>query len=277
MAAEPTETAIGDQPVGDGSLLEVRSLRKEFVSAGRHRTVAVDDVSFSLPVGDSLGLVGESGSGKTTIARMVVGLERPTSGQIVLRGADATSRPRRRSERRARARQVQMVFQDPYSSLDPTQTIGSCLEEVIRAHFAVKGAERRRRVDSLADLVGLAAAQLSALPRNLSGGQRQRAAIARALAAEPELLVLDEAVASLDVSIQAQILNLLSEIRGETGTSYLFISHDLAVVRHLCERTVVLYLGQVVEQGETATILDDPQHEYTQRLRSSVPRPGWKP
>jgi ABC-type glutathione transport system ATPase component len=272
------------RPADDGNetgepdpLLEVRSLSKEFRVRGGGSTVAVDDVSFELERGGSIGLVGESGSGKTTIAGMIVGLTPPTKGQIILHGQDATKRPRRRAERKARARYVQMVFQDPYSSLDRSQTIGGCLEEVLRAHFTISSAERSKRAENLADLVGLSSKQLEALPRNLSGGQRQRAAIARALAAEPDLLVLDEAVASLDVSIQAQILNLLAEIREETHTSYLFISHDLAVVRHLCERTVVLYLGKIVEHGTTAELLDNPQHEYTQRLRASVPGPGWKP
>ncbi|BBH71429.1 ABC transporter ATP-binding protein [Actinoplanes sp. OR16] len=241
-------------------ILEVRELRKSFKDF-----VAVDGVSFSVPAGGSLAVVGESGSGKTTCARIVTGLETATSGSVVLDGRPALSR-------RERASAVQMVFQDPYLSLDRRQTVRSCLAEVLAFHDRPVS-----RIDALLDLVGLDRRLGDALPRRLSGGQRQRVAIARALAAEPKLLVLDEAVAALDVSIQAQILNLLVEARAATGVAYLFITHDLSVVRHVCEDVVVMRSGRVVESGPVAAVLDAPASAYTQRLLASVPRPGWVP
>ena len=253
-------------------VLEVAGLRKEF-----GELVAVDDVSFEIPEGGSLAVVGESGSGKTTIAKMVVGLERPTAGTIRACGRDRSIPSRKASERRARGREVQIVFQDPYTSLDPRQTAAASIDEVLRLHHGGSGEERRGRVAELAGLVGLDDRQVRAYPRNLSGGQRQRVAIARALAAEPRLLILDESVAALDVSIQAQVLNLLADIRDSTGVSYVLISHDLAVVRQLTDQAIVLWHGQVVERGPTGQVLDDPRHDYTKRLRASVPRPGWKP
>jgi peptide/nickel transport system ATP-binding protein len=261
-------------------VLEVERLRKVFrVRGAGHgdEIVAVDDVSFAVAEGDSLAVVGESGSGKTTLARMLVGLETPTSGRISVAGTDRSTPTRRASERRRRGRETQIVFQDPYSSLDPRQTPASCIDEVLRLHFDRSQRERSARVEELAEQVGLDDRQLQALPRALSGGQRQRVAIARALAAEPKLLLLDEAVASLDVSIQAQILNLLADIRTATGISYVLISHDLAVVRQITDRTIVMQRGVAVEEGETATVLDAPRHPYTRLLRESVPGPGWRP
>jgi ABC-type glutathione transport system ATPase component len=253
-------------------VLIVEGLRKEFGS-----TVAVDDVSFSLPEGGSLAIVGESGSGKTTIARMIVGLERPSSGTIRACGQDRSTPARTTRDRRRRGREVQIVFQDPYTSLDPRQTVEATIDEVLRLHHGWPADRRRKRISELAELVGMDSRQVRALPRALSGGQRQRVAIARALAAEPRVLILDESVAALDVSIQAQVLNLLADIHDETDVSYLCISHDLAVVRQLTQETVVMWRGKIVERGPTARVLDDPSHEYTQRLRASVPRPGWKP
>jgi len=253
-------------------VLEVSGLRKEFGPL-----VAVNDVSFSLPEGGSLAIVGESGSGKTTVAKLIVGLERPTAGTIRACGQDRSTPARSGDDRRRRGREVQIVFQDPYTSLDPRQTVEATIDEVLRLHRGWAAERRRKRVLELAELVGLDARQVRALPRALSGGQRQRVAIARALAAEPRVLILDESVAALDVSIQAQVLNLLADIHDETGVSFLCISHDLAVVRQLTAEAIVMWRGNVVERGPTSQILDHPQHEYTQRLRASVPHPGWKP
>ena len=253
-------------------LLRVDRLRKEF-----GERVAVDDVSFDIAAGGSLAIVGESGSGKTTIAKMLVGLERPTSGTITFGGKDRSQPADGQRQRRERAHEVQLVFQDPYTSLDPRQTVERCLDESLRLYAGGTTDSRRPRLEELAGMVGLDDRQLRALPRALSGGQRQRVAIARVLAAEPRLIVLDEAVAALDVSIQAQVLNLLADIREATGVSYLLISHDLAVVRQLTEDTIVMREGRVVERGTTASVLDDPQDDYTRLLRDSVPRPGWRP
>lgn len=262
-------------PVTEASgapVLEAAGLRKEFGDL-----VAVDDVSFRVPPAKSLAIVGESGSGKTTIARMIVGLERPTRGTITACGIDRSRPARSATDRRRRGREVQIVFQDPYTSLDPRQSAQATIDEVLRLHHGWPADRRRARIAELTDLVGLDTRQSQALPRALSGGQRQRVAIARALAAEPQVLILDESVAALDVSIQAQVLNLLADIRDATRVSYILISHDLAVVRQLTDEALVLHRGTVVESGPTARVLDDPQHPYTQRLRASVPRPGWKP
>jgi ABC-type glutathione transport system ATPase component len=263
---------VGPGGNGDRPVLEVSGLRKEFGDL-----VAVDRVSFTVPGARSLAIVGESGSGKTTIARMIVGLERPTAGTITTCGRDRSSPAHSARERRRRGSEVQIVFQDPYTSLDPRQTAEATIDEVLRLHHGWPKERRRARIDELAGLVGLDERQVRALPRALSGGQRQRVAIARALAAEPRLLILDESVAALDVSIQAQVLNLLADIRDATSVSFVLISHDLAVVRQLTDDAIVLHRGVVVEQGPTGQVLDSPQHEYTKRLRASVPRPGWKP
>jgi oligopeptide transport system ATP-binding protein len=253
-------------------VLEVAGLRKVYGPL-----VAVDGVEFSVPEGGSLAIVGESGSGKTTVAKMIVGLERPTAGTIRACGADRSTPARSTRDRRRRGGEVQIVFQDPYTSLDPRQTMEEAIDEVLRMHRGWPAKQRLERVHQLTDLVGLDTRQARALPRSLSGGQRQRVAIARALAAEPRVLILDESVAALDVSIQAQVLNLLADIRDETAISFVVISHDLAVVRQLTEQIVVMWRGHVVERGQTADVLDHPQSDYTKLLRASVPRPGWKP
>jgi len=253
-------------------VLQVESLRKEYGPL-----VAVDGVGFTIPAGGSLAIVGESGSGKTTVARLIVGLERATAGAIRACGRDRSTPARSTRERRLRGREVQIVFQDPYTSLDPRQTMEDAIDEVLRLHRGWPADKRKQRVRELSELVGMDERQTRALPRALSGGQRQRVAIARALAAEPRVLILDESVAALDVSIQAQVLNLLADIRDETSISFVLISHDLAVVRQLTEQIVVMWRGRVVERGETADVLDHPQDDYTKLLRSSVPRPGWRP
>ena len=254
-------------------LLSVRALGKTFRLPGGSALVAVDSVSFDLDGGESLGIVGESGSGKTTTARIIAGLESATTGVI-----DFAGRPVDGSRRaRAHAREIQMVFQDPFGSLDPRQRIAAGIEELLRLHFRLSRDARRARVAELLDLVGLGERHANELPRSLSGGQRQRVAIARALALEPSLLILDEAVSALDVSVQAQILNLLIDIRERTDIAYLFVSHDLAVVRQVCERSMVMRQGRVVEAGSTADILDRPTDAYTRQLIDAIPRPGWRP
>ncbi|MFE7331887.1 ABC transporter ATP-binding protein [Streptomyces sp. NPDC057565] len=256
------------------NVLVVRGLKRTF---GAVR--AVDDVSFTLLEGGSLGIVGESGSGKTTTARIVVGLEQADDGKVLVRGRSRTGRDRSadrgRSRRLARAREVQMVFQDPYLSLDPRTSVEAALRETLRLHFPDR--DPAQRIRELLDQVGLGTRAADALPRQLSGGQRQRVAIARALAVEPAVLVLDEAVAALDVSVQAQILNLLADIREQTAVGYLFITHDLGVVRCVTDEIVVMRHGAVVEAGPTAEVLAAPQHPYTRLLLESVPRPGWDP
>ncbi|GAB3200179.1 hypothetical protein GCM10027062_18890 [Nocardioides hungaricus] len=259
--------------LADGPVLEVVGVSKRF-----GQVVAVEGVDLELSRHGSLGIVGESGSGKTTLANMIIGRLEPTAGSIRACGRDRTARARSASERRRRAREVQLVFQDPYASLDPRYTAEEAIVEVLRLHRSeVSKADRARRTGELCDLVGLDTRQRSTVPAALSGGQRQRIAIARALAAAPEVVILDEAVAALDVSIQAQVLNLLNDIRAELGTSFVLISHDLAVVRYLTEDVVVMRQGRVVERGRTADVLQNPRHEYTQLLRDSVPRPGWRP
>jgi ABC-type glutathione transport system ATPase component len=265
----------------NGPILVVEELRKVFRSRSgvrsHHDFVAVADVSFAVNPGESLAIVGESGSGKTTVARMIVGLEAPTAGKISVCGEDRSRAARSPKDRRRRGRQVQIVFQDPYVSLDRSQRVANSIDEIVRLHFRLTEHERRHRVAELLEQVGLDERAGRSFPKRLSGGQRQRVAIARALAAHPRILILDEAVSALDVSIQAQVLNRLADIREETGMTYVLISHDLAVVRQLTDQAVVMRAGEIVERGTTASLLDDPKHAYTRLLRDSVPEPGWKP
>ena len=260
-------------------VLEARNLTKVF-NARRGSTeqavVALDDVSFSLAPGGSLAVVGESGSGKSTLARILCGLETATSGDVFFDGEHRAS-ARAARDRRRDSKRIQMVFQDPYSSLDPRQSGFSCLDEVLRVHSDQSSAERHATAIRLGEQAGLSESELQATPRRLSGGQRQRLAIARALAVEPSVLILDEAVSALDVSVQAQILNLLVELRRARGLSYVFVSHDLAVVRQVSEDVIVMRKGRVVESGSTAEVLTRPQAPYTRLLRDCVPRRGWRP
>lgn len=262
------------KPLAGSPALEIIDLRKTFRTR-RGEVHAVRDVSFTLEAGGSLAVVGESGSGKTTTARIIMGLEAQTSGIAKVFGAERSARPTA-AERRTFGGIAQMVFQDPYSSLDPRMTVSESIRSVLRLHGDSDRRTREQRVRELFDLVGLSGRLLEARPKDMSGGQRQRVAIARALAPEPRLVVLDEAVAALDVSVQAQVLNLLADIREATGVAYLFISHDLAVVRQITETAVVMYRGEIVEQGSTAEILDHPSHPYTRHLRASIPGPEWR-
>jgi peptide/nickel transport system ATP-binding protein len=257
-------------------LVRVKGLCKTF-GRGHHQVAAVANVSFELERGGSIAIVGESGSGKTTVARCLTGLERPTAGTIEvcgrIRGTDRVSA----RVRRRRAREMQMIFQDPYGSLDPRHRIGDAVQRAALLHGTADRASAGSYAASLLEQVGLPASAAATYPRQLSGGQRQRAAIACALAVEPEILVLDEAVAALDLSIQAQVLNLLSAIRVERGISFVFISHDLSVVRQVSEKVAVMLRGEQVEAGATKEVLLDPQHPYTQRLVAAVPGPNWNP
>jgi peptide/nickel transport system ATP-binding protein len=263
-------------------VLVVDGLRKTFQvrspRGGREEFVAVDGVGFTLAPGGSLGIVGESGSGKSTTARIICGLEAADAGTVTVKGEDWTTAARGTAGRRRRARIAQMVFQDPYQSLDRRQTVRACLREAVAVHRpkASRG-ELDARVDELLAEVRLDPGLADRKPRSLSGGQRQRVAIARALAADPEILVLDEAVSALDVTTQVEILMLLDSIRRTTGVALLMISHDLTVVRRLCDHVVVMRSGVVVEQGTIADVLDDPRADYTRMLLDSIPHDGWVP
>jgi ABC-type oligopeptide transport system ATPase subunit len=237
----------------------------------REYAKAVDGVSLAVSRGSTLGLVGESGSGKTTTGLALLRLIEPTAGTVRFDGTDVRGLSRRAL--RGLRRRVTMVFQDPYASLDPRHSVGTSVAEPLKVHGLHPGAARRPRLEELFGLVGLSPDLVDRYPHELSGGQRQRVGIARALAVEPDLIVLDEPIASLDVSVQAQVMNLLMRLQRELGLTYVFIAHDLAAVQHVSDQVAVMYRGHVVEQGTAASIYADPQHDYTKALLSAVPLP----
>jgi oligopeptide/dipeptide ABC transporter ATP-binding protein len=259
-------------------VLDVRGLKKHFpVRKGLLRSVAghvyaVDGVSFSIAPGETLGLVGESGCGKSTVARAVIRLVEPTAGEVRILGRDIL--PLTRREMRPYRRQAQIIFQDPFSSLNPRMSAGDIVGEPLRVHELAHAKERRERVAALFERVGLRGSQMDSLPHQFSGGQRQRIGIARALALDPALIIADEPVSALDVSIQAQVINLLMDLQDEKKLSYLFIAHDLAVVEHISHRVAVMYLGRIVEYAETRALFRSPLHPYTEALLAAVPVPN---
>jgi oligopeptide transport system ATP-binding protein len=273
---EPTDAPSTDAA---GPILEVRDLVKHYpITRGIvfQRTIghvqAVDGVSFDLYGGETLGVVGESGCGKSTLGRVLMHLEKPTSGTAHYGGRDIYTL--NGAETRRLRRDIQLVMQDPYSSLNPRMTVGDIVGEPFEIHkdVAPKG-DRRRRVQELLDVVGLSPEHINRYPHQFSGGQRQRIGIARALALRPKMIICDEPVSALDVSIQAQVMNLLEHLQDEFGLSYIFIAHDLSVVRHICDRVAVMYLGKIVEIGTETEIYQHPVHPYTQALLSAVPVP----
>ncbi len=273
IAAAPRATLLAAAP----TLVEVRDLVKNFPIRGGilQRTVAnvqaVDGVSFTIRRGETLGLVGESGCGKTTVGRLLLRLIDPTSGSIIFDGVDIATI--KGSALKPYRRRIQIIFQDPYASLDPRTPIGDSIGEGLRIHGLGTAAERRRKVAGIMDLVGLAPYHARRYPHEFSGGQRQRIGIARALVLEPDLIVCDEPVSALDVSIQAQVLNELKALQRDLGLTYLFIAHNMGVVEHISDRVAVMYLGKIVELADRRQMFRQPEHPYTQALMSAIPIP----
>lgn len=262
----------------DKILVRVENLKKYFpITRGIifQKTIgyirAVDDISFFIRKGETFGLVGESGSGKTTVGRTILQLYRPTSGKVYFDGVDLTTL--KGEELRRMRRRMQIIFQDPYASLNPRMTVGDIIGEPLEIHGIARGKEKRERVMELLQIVGLNPYFINRYPHEFSGGQRQRIGVARALAMYPEFIVCDEPISALDVSIQAQIINLLEELQEKFGLTYLFIAHDLAVVRHISDRVAVMYLGKIVELTDRDTLYNNPLHPYTQALLSAIPIP----
>lgn len=258
-------------------LLEVRNLKQYFPVKGGFlgRTVnqvkAVDDISFDIYEGETLSVVGESGCGKSTTGRAILRLEEPTDGEVRFQGEDLLAL--NKSEMRKKRKDLQVIFQDPYASLNPRQTVGQILIEAMQIQKVIPRNQMRKRAIELLETVGLNAEQIDRYPHEFSGGQRQRVGIARALSVDPKLIIADEAVSALDVSIQAQVLNLLKSLQREFNLTYLFIAHDLGVVRHISDRIIVMYLGKIVEIADKKSLFENPQHPYTKALLSAIPIP----
>ncbi len=274
MSAPVRDTATAVHVAGDAPLLQARELARHYtvrrsMFAGRAVVKALDGVSFTVAVGETFAVVGESGCGKSTLARQVTLIERPTSGSLLIDGLDVAGADRARL--RALRRKVQIVFQDPYGSLNPRKKVGAILEEPLAINTNLDRAERAERARAMMARVGLRPEHYGRYPHMFSGGQRQRIAIARALMLNPAVVVADEPVSALDVSIQAQVLNLLIDLQEEFGLAYLLISHDLSVVRHMADALMVMYLGRAVEQGAARTIFAAPRHPYTRALLASTP------
>lgn len=258
-------------------LLEVNHLKQYFPIRGgildrvKNYVKAVDDISFTIKEGETVSIVGESGCGKSTTGRAILRLEEPTAGEVLFQEKNILKLSKR--ELRKRRKDIQIIFQDPYASLNPRQTVRRILEEAMAIQKVLPAKKRTERVKELLNIVGLGAHQMDRYPHEFSGGQRQRIGIARALTVNPKLIICDEAVSALDVSIQAQVLNLLKKLQREFGLTYLFISHDLGVVRHISDRIIVMYLGKIVEIGDKETVFNHPQHPYTKALLSAIPIP----
>jgi len=272
---------MNDDAKGDGPLLEVTDLVKHFpvkrgilIDREVDQVRAVDGVSFKVERGETLGLVGESGSGKSTACRAVLQLIKPTSGSVKFEGREIAGLGRR--QMRPLRREMQMIFQDPYASLNPRKRIGQIVGDPLKLQGAAKGGDRRRQVQELLERVGLSSEHYNRFPHEFSGGQRQRIGIARALALKPKLVICDEPVSALDVSIQAQIVNLLDDLQDELGLAYLFVAHDIGVVRHISDRIAVMNDGKIVEQGTADEVCERPQDDYTKKLLAAVPIPDPK-
>jgi peptide/nickel transport system ATP-binding protein/oligopeptide transport system ATP-binding protein len=275
--ADPIYSAIHDRAAKGETILEIEDLVKHFpIKSGLLRKTvghvhAVDGVTLSLKAGETLGIVGESGCGKTTLGRTIIRLTDPTAGSIKFKGVDITGYSR--SQMREIRREMQIVFQDPYASLNPRMTVREIVAEPLRVHGLYKERGGRKRISELLETVGLAPEHGNRFPHEFSGGQRQRIGVARALALNPQVMILDEPVSALDVSIQAQVVNLLEDIQEEFGLAYIFIAHDLSVVRHISDRVAVMYLGKVVEIGPRKSVYEKPSMPYTQALLSAAPIP----